>query len=62
MKGGGECAPSASKWNHSQFHFSFLFRGEPTKFHGSQYLLETFEVLRGYVLKRHSYCSAATTY
>lgn len=44
------------------FHSSFLFSGEPTKFHGSQYLLETFEVLRGYVLKRHSYCSAATTY
>lgn len=44
------------------FHFSFLFREEPIKLRGSQYLLETFEVLRGYMLKYHGYCSAVTPY
>lgn len=44
------------------FHFSFIFRGEPIKLHGTQYLPETFEVLRKYMLNSHSHCSALTPY
>lgn len=58
----GECIPSASKWKHPWVPFLLPFCGEPIKLHGSQYLLETFEVLRGYMLKGYSYCSAVTLY
>lgn len=55
MKGGDECALSSSATIYG-FQFSCIFTH---KLHGNQFLLEAFEVLRGYVLKSHSYCSAA---